>query len=75
MTHWLVLFIVDPVPAGAPGPIKLMVTRSQYEVACQDDNARVLCPKGKFLITGNKRRFQVDDGLDIFLIADCKKIF
>lgn len=73
MTYWLVLFLVDPIPPGAPWPIKLKVTRAQYEVASQDDSAKVECPKGRFLITGNKRKFQMDDGLDIFLIADAKK--
>lgn len=74
MTYWLVLFQVDPIPLGAPGPIKLRVNRAQYLVACQDDNATVECQKGRFVITGNKRKFQMDDGLDIFLVCDVRKI-
>ncbi len=74
MNYWLVLFQVDPIPPGTPGPIKLTVSRANWEVAGQDANAKIECVKGTFIITGNKRKFQMDDGLDIFLIADVKKI-
>lgn len=74
MTYWLVLFQVDPIPPGAPGPIKLKVNRANWEVAGQEDNATIECPKGKFVITGNKRKFSMSDGLEIFLIADVKKV-
>ena len=68
------MFQVDPVPLFAPGPIKIKVSRKYYEVAAQDASATVTCSKGKFLITGNKRKFQMDDGLDIFLVVDVRKI-
>jgi hypothetical protein len=68
------MYQVDPIPLGAPGPIKLKVSRANWEVAGQDMNAKIECQKGTFLITGNKRKFQMDDGLDIFLIADVRKI-
>lgn len=74
MNYWIVMFQVDPIPLGAPGPIKLKVSRTNWEVAGQEMNATIDCPKGKFVITGNKRKFQMNDGLDIFLIADVRKI-
>lgn len=73
-TYWIVMFQVDPVPSGSPGPIKLNVKRQQYEIAMQDANATIDCSKGKFKITGNKRAFQMDDGIDIFLITDVIKV-
>lgn len=74
MTYWLILFQVTPIPPGAPGPVKLKVNRRNYEVAMQDANATIECSKGKFLITGNKRSFATEDGMDCFLIADVRKI-
>lgn len=74
MNYHIIMFQVDPVPPGAPGPIKLKVNRADWEVAGQDDNATIECSKGKFVITGNKRKFSMDDGLEIFLVADVRKI-
>lgn len=74
MTYWIILFQVDPIPPGAPGPIKLKVKRADYEVAGQDDNATIKCSKGKFVITGNKRKFSIEEETSIYLVADCRKI-
>lgn len=74
MNYYIVMFQIDPVPLGAPGPVKLKVNRRNYEVAMQDANATIECSKGKFLITGNKRAFATEDGMDCFLIADVRKV-
>jgi len=74
MTYWLILFQVNPVPLGAPGPIKLKIDRGDYEVAMQDANATIDCSKGKFVITGNKRSFSAEGGMEIYLVADVKKV-
>jgi hypothetical protein len=73
MNYWIVLFQVNPIPPGAPGPVKIKVKRSGYEVAMQDASARIDCSRGSFKITGNKRNFVTEDG-DVYLIADCRKI-
>lgn len=74
MNYHIIMFQVDPVPLGSPGPIKLIVNRQQYEIAMQDANATIDCSKGKFKITGNKRTFQMDGGIDIFLVTDVIKV-
>lgn len=74
MTYYIVMFQVDPIPPGAPGPIKLKVNRANYEVAMQDANASIDCDRGKFVITGNKRAFTAEGGMEIYLVADVKKV-
>jgi hypothetical protein len=71
--YWLVMFQIDPVPLGAPGPILLKVTRADYERASTDIRATVICKKGKFIIN-NKRIFWNEMENSIYLIADVEKI-
>lgn len=72
--YFIVLFQVDPVPIGAPAPIQIQTNRWNYEVACQDAAATVTYENVDYKITGNKRSFQMNEGLEIFLIADAKKV-
>lgn len=72
-TYWIVMFQINPVPLGAPGPIKLKVSRRDYEVANQDARARVDCAKGSFMINA-KRVFRNEEENSIYLVADVEKI-
>ena len=72
--YFIVLFQVNPVPSGAPSPVQIQTNRWNYEVACQDDAATVHTEKADYKITGNKRCFQMNDGMEIFLIADAQKV-
>lgn len=69
MTYWLVLFQRDPVPPGAPGPIKMRVKRNEYEVASQDAGATITHQKGTFLIK-DKRTFVNEEENSCYIIAD-----
>ena len=76
--YWVVIFQVDPVPLGAPGPIKARVDRASYEaaaVAAQQGIVAKLTHEGQeYNLTGNQRCFQMNDGMEIFLIADGQKV-
>lgn len=72
-TYWIVMFQINPIPLGAPSPIKLKVKRGEYEVACQDARATVSCAKGRFIIN-EKRIFRNEEENSIYLIADVQKI-
>ena len=74
-TYWIVMFQVNPVPLGAPGPIKLMVRRHEYEIACRDERATVHHPtKGKFIIN-SKKTFTNDFENSIYLICEVNKVY
>lgn len=77
-SYWIVLFQVNPVPPGAPGPIKAKVDRASYENAVEAGKQGVLATliheKQEYRITGNQRCFQMNDGFEIFLIADAQKV-
>lgn len=74
MTYWLILFQVDPIPLGAPGAIKLMVKRENYEIASQDMNATITVPgKGRFLIQEKFLPFSIEEGT-VILVAKVKRV-
>lgn len=71
--YYIVMFQVDPVPMGAPGPIRLRVTKDEYNVACSDARATIICPKGKFMIN-SKRAFANEIENSVYLVADVIKV-
>lgn len=73
MTYWLVLLQINPIPLGAPSPIKLKVKRGEFEVANQDARATVNCAKGKFIIN-EKRYFVNEEESSIYLVCDVEKV-
>jgi hypothetical protein len=77
-SYWIILFQVNPVPAFAPGPIKAKVNRASYENAVEAGKsgtvATLIHEKQEYKITGNQRCFQMNDGFEIFLIADAQKV-
>ena len=76
--YWVILFQVDPVPPGAPGPIKAKVNRASYEAAAVASTtgtvATLTHENQEYRITGNQRCFQMNDGMEIFLVADGQKV-
>lgn len=73
MNYWIVLLQINPVPLGAPSPIKLKVKRPEYEVACQESRATVICDKGRFIIN-EKRQFTNEEEGAIYLVCDVEKL-
>jgi hypothetical protein len=73
MTYWLILFQVEPVPLGAPGPIRLKINRAKYEVVMQDERARVDCSKGAFLIN-EKLTFTMPEEDTLYCVCKTQKI-
>lgn len=73
MTYYLIMFQVDPVPLGAPGPIKLKVKKRSYEIACMDERARIDCSKGSFYIN-EKLSFSIEEDNAAFCVAKVEKI-
>lgn len=67
------MFQINPVPLGAPAPIRIKVKRGDYEVACQDSRATISCGKGRFIIN-EKRVFRNEEENSIYLIADVEKV-
>ena len=73
MNYWIVLLQINPVPPGAPAPIKLNVKRSEYEVACQESRATVICDKGRFIINEKRQLTNEGEG-SIYLVCDVEKL-
>ena len=77
-SYWIILFQINPVPLGAPGPIKAKVDRASYENAVEAGRqgvvATLIHENQEYRITGNQRCFQMNDGFEIFLIADAQKL-
>jgi hypothetical protein len=74
MTYYIILFPQrqEGDKQMLPGVIKLKVTRANYEIAGQDNNASVICGKGKFLII-DKRSFAIEEESCCFLVCDVYK--
>ena len=71
MTYWLVLFI-QPKPVPDQGPIKLQLSRGQYERLTTEEGAGVDCGKGNFSII-SKRIFSIEADNSAFIVADAIK--
>ncbi len=72
MTYYLILFQVDPIPSGAPGPIRIKINRANYEVIMQEARATIDCAKGKFIVN-EKLAFVVEEENTLYCVTKVEK--
>lgn len=78
MRYLVILFLDDSNVNKVSFPVKINVSRSDYELINDAGNKGlsviITDKKQDYEIVGNQRCFNINDGMEIFLIADAKKV-
>jgi hypothetical protein len=73
-TYLIIMFQVDPVPPGAPGPIRAKVSREHWEAASANDSATIIHKGAEYVIApGSKRQFSIEEHQSAYIVCDVVK--